>query len=278
MCELLAISSQFPTHTGFSLEKLTRHSHYDEVSKLSNPDGWGVAYYEDKDVNILREPLAANESKLVQFIEQNIPPTQLLILHIRKATFGARAIRNTHPFSRELGGCMHVFAHNGDANAIQENDNFSLGRFQCVGETDSEYAFCSLLNQLVPLWENKQGIIPPLEDRFEVISTFAQKLSELGPANFLYADSDVLFAHADKRTQDDGIIKPPGLTMLTRQCDNEIIQGLTDSGLNFSHAKQQESLPQEVTIIASVPLTDESWHPLKEGELVMLSKGRQVYI
>lgn len=279
MCELLAISSQLPTHAGFSLEKLTSHSQHAKDDKFSNRDGWGVAYYEGRDVTLLREPQPASESKLVQFIEQNIPPTQLLISHIRQATKGDLTLKNTHPFMRELGGCMHVFAHNGDAQSIQGTPNFTINRFQPIGDTDSEYAFCSLLDKLVPLWEKNKGEVPLLKQRFEIVSEFAKNLKNLGPANFLYADSDVLFAHADKRTQDDGEIKPPGLYKLMRQCNSETEHELEMNGLKLSqaHEMKSESL-QQVAILASVPLTDEEWQPIGEGEVLVFSEGKQLII
>ncbi len=279
MCELLAISSQLATHTGFSLKKLASHSYYDNQQKISNPDGWGVAYYEDNDVTLLREPQAASESKLVRFIEKNIQPTKLLISHIRKATDGTLALKNTHPFRRELGGCMHVFAHNGDAKGIQQNPQFKTQRFQPLGDTDSEHAFCHLLDQLAALWKNsKNGQLPALSARHEIVCEFAEKLSKLGPANFLYADSDVLFAHADKRTQEDGIIKPPGLYRLTRRCNRETQQSLVRNGVTLTRTRaktdSKEALQQQVTILASVPLTEEEWLPVQQGEVLIVANGK----
>ncbi len=243
---------------------------------MSNPDGWGVAYYEGSDVTILREPQAANESKLVQFIEKNIPPTQLLISHIRKATKGELALKNTHPFSRELGGCMHVFAHNGHSKHIQKNMMLQSEHFLPIGDTDSEYAFCSLLEKLALPWGNKQGEKPSLDERFKIVSKFAEQLIKLGPANFLYSDSDFLFVHADKRLQNDGFIKPPGLYLLTRECNAEIHHGLRKHGLNMTG--QDTELKQKITIIASVPLTDEEWHPIPQGEVLVFSKGKRILI
>jgi len=277
MCELLAISSQLPTQTGFSLEKLASHSRYEGDGKYSSRDGWGVAYYEGKDITLLREPQAAIDSQLVQFIEQHIPPTQLLISHIRKATQGNRALCNTQPFARELGGCIHVFAHNGDVTGIQNHTDFIADCFHPVGGTDSEHAFCYLMDKLTPLWKNKHQTKPLLRDRFEVVCAFAKQLRQFGPANFLYSDSDVLFAHAHKRRQENGEIKPPGLFMLNRQSNGESQQAFNQHGLSMSQAPTHlQHEQQEVAIVASVPLTDENWHPLEEGEVLVLLKGKQI--
>ena len=37
--------------------------------------------------------------------------------------------------------------------------------------------------------------------------------------------------------------------------------------------KLREATQQEVTLIASVPLTAEAWRPLEEGEIVVLRDG-----
>ena len=42
-----------------------------------------------------------------------------MISHIRKATQGGMNLENTQPFSREFGGCGHVFAHNGDLKGLR---------------------------------------------------------------------------------------------------------------------------------------------------------------
>jgi len=164
----------------------------------------GVAFYDGHDLSLLREPEAASESALVRFIEQHTPPSSLVISHIRKATHGARALRNTQPFTRELAGRMHLFAHNGKLEGIEHARNFLPNRFRPVGDADSEQIFCSLLERLAPLWEAAIDTTPPLEARLEVIAEFAAELRPFGPANFLYADADLLFVHAHRRQQPDG--------------------------------------------------------------------------
>ena len=269
MCELLALSSQIPVHTGFSLKELASHSQHTDA-RFSNHDGWGVAYFEGKDATLLREPQSASDSQLVRFIEKNIPPTQLLISHIRKATQGKRALWNTQPFARELGGCMHVFAHNGDFSAIQGLAEFTPKAFTPIGSTDSEHAFCYLLDKLKPLWD--QQSTPSISQRYDIICKVAEQLRQYGPANFLYADSELLFVHAHKRIQDDGEIKPPGLYLLNRHCDGQNEQDFKKHGLHLHNTTQ------EVSIIASVPLTDEKWQPIKEGKVLVFSEGRRLFI
>jgi glutamine amidotransferase len=262
MCELFAMSSRMPTAVDFSLERLTRRG----GAEGPHRDGWGVAFYTGRDALLLREPGAASESSLVRHIESHGPPSELVISHIRLASFGVPALRNTQPFGRELGGHVHVFAHNGDLPAIVDDAGFALGRFLPIGETDSEYAFCHLLARLTTLWDGAGGAIPTLDARLQVIADFATDLRGLGSANFLYTDSDTLFVHAHRRTLPDSDQVLPGLFVLERSCEEEV-PDLSGSGVRL------ETVQQALTLIASVPLTDESWEVLAPGELLAVRAG-----
>ena len=262
MCELFAMSSRVPATLGFSLERLARHGGADGPHR----DGWGLAFYEGPDCLLLREPRPASESPLMQFMERQGLRTRFGLCHIRLATFGRRSLPNTQPFARELGGRMHVFAHNGDMPALADRPVRRGARFLPVGDSDSEQGFCGLLSSLAPLWDAARGQVPDLAPRLAVIAEYARELRALGPANFIYADSDALFVHADRRTQNDGVLRPPGLYLLQRCCWRSAPE-LAESGVSLS------TIRQDVALVASVPLTDELWEPLGEGDLVALRDG-----
>ncbi len=262
MCELFAMSSRYPTTVGFSLETLARRG--GDIGP--HKDGWGVAYFEGKDVFLLRESSPAAHSGLVKFMETNGPPSNLVLSHIRHATQGETVLRNTQPFKRELGGRAHVFAHNGDLVGVQDACHLESRRFRPIGDTDSEFAFCCLLQRLAALWDPVEDTVPSVESRLEIVAEFAARLRPLGPFNFIYSDSDTLFVHSHRRTQDDGVVRPPGLYLLVRSCNEQAVD-LTQSGVILA------PVAQELVLVASVPLTDESWEPMEEGEVVALTKG-----
>lgn len=263
MCELFALSSRIPTTVSFCLEKLARRGGWEGPHR----DGWGVAFYEGPDVFLLREPRAAAESELVRYIERHGPPSELVVSHIRRATHGERAIRNTQPFMRELGGRVHVFGHNGKLDDIGMRQDLGYRRFRPLGDTDSERAFCALLERLVPLWDEGNGRAPALAARLEAVARFAADLREIGPANFLYADGDALFLHGHRRRQHDDVIAPPGLHIQERILDREMAS-LTASGVTL-----EDERPRMV-LAASVPLTGEPWRALAEGEVMAIRGGR----
>lgn len=267
MCELFAMSIGSPTNVHYSLEEFARHG------GLSGPhrDGWGIAYYLDGDVRLVKEAEPASDSACIRFLQDRPFSSTLVVSHIRRATRGARTHRNCQPFVRELGGSMHVFAHNGNLDWARLTAHLPLGAYRPVGETDSEYAFCALLQRLLALWLATDNI-PALEDRLAIVSSFAATIREFGPANFLYADGDALFVHGHKRMQGETCIRPPGLHVLHRRCAHSEA-ALDAPGLTIESPEDA----QHVAIFASVPLTpDPGWQALDEGELLVVRHGRVV--
>ncbi|WP_255849684.1 class II glutamine amidotransferase [Stutzerimonas kunmingensis] len=259
MCELLAMSSRLPTRLTRSLTALAAHA--GGISR--NRDGWGIAYYQGRDVALFKEASAASDSPLVRLLETQGPSTTLIIAHIRHATQGAISLANTAPFARELTGRMRVFAHNGNLHGLSQAPAFHSEDFQPVGDSDSEQAFCALLARMKAL-ESRTAGLPTLSERLALIGEFAAELRSLGPANFLYGDGDALFAHADRRLNPGtGLVEAPGLYRWQCPLPHALVQ--PDTGVELGE--------QRVTFLASVPLTDEGWSPMAEGEIVALRNG-----
>ncbi len=256
MCELFGFSSLFPTRATFSLRTFAEHGGFTSDSV----DGWGLAFLEGRDARLYKEPAPAADSSWLHFIEERRIPARLMISHIRRATRGAKTHVNAQPFQRELGGRAHVFAHNGDLDGIDMKFSGAARRFRPMGETDSEIAFCILLERMAPLWA-ADGT-PDLEKRRAVVADFASDMRALGPANFLYCDGDALFAHGHRRTRSDGIVAPPGLWRLERRCERD-----RDAPDGANGARQH------IVLFASVPLSGEDWSPLAEGETIVVKDG-----
>ncbi len=263
MCELFCLCSRFPTRTTFSLEAFASHGAPGEIPV----DGWGIAFYDGAEIRLYKEPEPAGDSAWLRFVQDRRLSTRLLLSHIRHAITGDISFANTQPFIRELGGRQHVFAHNGQLNALAGITPSASQRFHPIGNTDSEIAFCLLLERLAPLWIGET--VPPLSDRFEIVVQFAAAMRELGPANFLYADSDALFAHSHRRMQANGTIAPPGLWLLQRNCAVDL-DALPHSGIEIEVGGDG----QKLVLLASVPLSSEGWEPLAEGEVIAVKAGQ----
>jgi glutamine amidotransferase len=260
MCELFGISSRQPTTVQISLAEFARRGGH------TGPhiDGWGVGFLREGDFLLIREPEPSHASAHLRFIHDQQIRSPLVVSHIRKATQGGVCLRNTQPFLRELGGKPQLFAHNGDLGPIRLRSEFPLGQFRPIGESDSEFAFCILLGMMQPLWQTESP--PSVQHRFNMFCAFAQRMAVLGAANFLYSDGDCLFVHAHRRRHDDGEIRAPGLYLLCRSHhEHDALAGID---------VQEDGQPvQMMTLLASTPLSDESWQPIPEHTALVIRHG-----
>ena len=114
-------------------------------------DGWGIAFFEShgeqpgKGVRYFVDKQSAATSPLAQMLRTFPIKSHNVVAHVRKATVGHVMLENSHPFVRELWGRYWVFAHNGD---LKDYAPPLHGSFKPVGDTDSELAFCWLLQEL----------------------------------------------------------------------------------------------------------------------------------
>ena len=254
MCQLLGMNCNVPTDIVFSFTGFaTRGGLTDE-----HKDGWGIAFFEGAGVRLFVDHQSAIASPVADLIKRYPIKSKHVIAHIRKATQGHVALENCHPFVRELWGRYWVFAHNGDLK------NFSPvldGSFTPVGTTDSERAFCYLLQQL-----RKQfgDIAPSLPILRSAIATLTTEIASYGVFNMMLSDGSALFAHCSTR-----------LHYIVRQHPfNQARLSDEDLSVDFSTVTTPND---RVAIIVTEPLTtNEIWHAFKVGELKLFAEGMPV--
>lgn len=267
MCELFAMSSNAAASVKYSLEEFSKHGGL----TAGNKDGWGISYYDEGEARLIKEAAPAASSPWVQFVADQYLRSDCVIAHVRLASRGKPRLENTHPFDRELAGRRHIFAHNGSLDGFQEG--LPLGRelYRPIGDTDSEHAFCALLERLHdPWWHNG---VPSLDERMEIVAGFAADARRLGQVNFLYYDGDTLFVHAHKRRWEEngerGEPRSPGLHL--RKIESHVAGG----GVNVG-GLQVDCPEQDVLLFASVPLGHDDWVPIEAGTLLAVQSGREV--
>ncbi len=140
MCELLGMSANVPTDIVFSFTGLMQRGGRTGPHK----DGWGIAFYEGRGLRLFQDPVASCESEVAKMVQHYLIKSEVVIGHIRHANVGRVTLANTHPFMRELWGQYWCFAHNGQLSDFEPSGSF----YRAVGETDSEAAFCDLLNRI----------------------------------------------------------------------------------------------------------------------------------
>jgi glutamine amidotransferase len=225
----------------------------------ANADGWGLSWYEGKSLTIVKEPLAWRQSGCAGFLsEYQELRSHLYIAHVRHATVGGVPKHaDTHPFSRELNGEAYCFAHNGTVRSATET--LLLDRFHPIGDTDSEHAFCYLLDALAT---RGGGLTSP--DDWRWLTRQIAALNRMGKFNALISDGQRLFAWRDV----NGF---KGLSVHAVKIGGGRVEHLEDPTMDLALASDRES---RGIIVATRPLNAKGWHALQHGELLVINAGR----
>src|SRR3990172_705307 len=190
MCQLFGISSRLPTNVTFSLSVLGERG----GGTGPHGDGWGIAFHEGRDFRLIKEAAPAFDSACLKFIETHDFSSEIVISHIRQASAPkALSYANTHPFVRELYGYAHVFAHNGEIPGLLQDPRFEPSCYFPLGDTDSEKAFCLLMDRLRN--ELTRETILDRSRKLPIIQSWAKEVSAFGIFNFLFSDTQFLYAH-----------------------------------------------------------------------------------
>ena len=252
MCQLLGMNCNVPTDICFSFTGFQARGGATDV----HSDGWGIAFFEQKGVRVFLDPQPSCSSPVAELVRNYPIHSKNVVAHIRKATQGSVGLENTHPFLRELWGRYWIFAHNG--NLLDFHPELD-GSFLPVGKTDSETAFCWLLQQL----RQQFGAQAPQDDDalFAALHTLTLELSGYGEFNYLLSNGDRLFAHASTR-----------LSYIVRQAPfAEAHLSDQDLTVDFSALTAEQD---RVAVIATQPLTDnETWHEMPPGTLWSFREG-----
>ena len=254
MCQLLGMNCATPTDITFSFRGFSQRAGVTS----DHCDGFGIAFFEDKACRLFVDNQSAVESPIAELIRNYPIKSRNVIAHIRKATQGKINLENSHPFSRELWGRQWIFAHNGDLHDF--NPTLS-GRFTPVGNTDSERAFCYLLDQLVLKFGYHE---PKLDQIFDLLADISPKIAEHGTFNFCLSNGQALFSYAITK-----------LHWLVREYPFKPAQLIDlDVEVDFSQVTTPED---RVAVITTEPLTqNETWTAFVPGEMILFQDGRPV--
>ncbi len=254
MCELLGMNANVPTDICFSFSGLIRRG------GLTGPhrDGWGIAFYEGRGYRAFHDPDAGAESQIARLVASYPIKSTNVICHIRKANRGRICLENTHPFARELWGETWSCAHNGQLKAIKK---WPLNYYRPVGTTDSEYAFCWLLDQVRKRFPQRPARHLEL---WRFLEKQIRKLAHLGVCNLLLSDARCLYAFCSTH-----------LSVLTRAAPfGQATLIDADVTVNFSEHTGADDV---VTVVATKPLTDnENWTALKKHEFRVFRGGKSI--
>lgn len=283
-CQLLGMNCATPTDFTFSLKGFCRRGGETDV----HGDGWGLAFYEGSGIRAFHDVEAASSSPLAAFLASQNIQTLNMMAHLRYATVGEVALSNVHPFSREMWGIHWVFAMNGDVPLFKREPNAKLSSlgpndsrlcteesyYHPIGKTDSEAAFCAILNALRARFDH----LPSLPVLKGAIHQLCHEIVLDDPSatimNFLLTcGPNTLWVYSWPGSRPGSDVWN-GLHYTTREFPFSVAN-LKDCEYEVDFAAQGTTADSVVSVVTTKPLTDnEEWHEIQRGELIVFDQGR----
>jgi len=243
MCRMLGVVSAQPRAFALLLEQAP---HNMALLSEKHPDGWGIAVGQPEGSwkthrSVQRALGDPDFHEFAMFARGDI-----IVVHVRQKTQGDIKLENTHPFE----SAPWVFTHNGtvkNTNYLRANIS-EYRRSRILGDTDSECLFAFLLTRIDTVLATNGAEHPDTEAALRAATRELAQVRELGTASFLLSNGRALYAHR---------LGAP-LFLLQRGEASEFV--CTECARNPCIA------------VTTEPLTDEDWLPLRDGDLVRISK------
>jgi predicted glutamine amidotransferase len=250
MCQLLGMNCNTPTDVTFSFTGFAQRGGNTD----HHADGWGISFFEGAGLRHFVDHQSAFNSPVAELIRRYPIKSRNVISHIRKATQGAVALENCHPFVRELWGRYWVFAHNGDLKDFTPRLHAT---FRPVGTTDSEHAFCWIMQELA----KSHAGMPSVEELTLTLRELAPQIARHGTFNFLLSNGQALWAHCS-----------------TQLCHVErkhpfAHAHLADEDLAIDFASKTTPSDRVAVVVTAALTTNEIWTPFRAGELRVFVDG-----
>lgn len=257
MCQLLGMNCNNAAAISFSFTGFVERG----GRTADHVDGWGIAFYEPSGCRVFHDPLPASQSALASFIREYPIKSRTVISHIRKATQGEVSLANCHPFQREWLGQTWFFANNGDLLDFQPS---LKGIYQPVGTTDSERAFCLVMQELRDAFESNP-CRPGWQAIAQALVPINARIAKYGNFNYLLTNGEAMFAHCSSKLY---ALQRQHPFPCARLVDCELSVDL--SALNL--------VDDRMVVIATEPLTlEEDWRSFETGETKVFVDGHEVW-
>jgi glutamine amidotransferase len=255
MCRLYGFRANEPTKVECTLvhaqNALLVQSRRDRAGE-SHIHGWGVAAYEDHDPILDRQAWAAYHGEHFRRAAARIY-AETVLAHVRKATVGPPRIENTHPFAEGHWSFIHNGTVPGFA-AIRDSMLTAMTdrqRGAVRGDTDSEHVFRLLMSE-----RERQ----PAKPLFELVRTTARHILDWCAS-----------ARPGVRAGLNIMITDGGELVGTRWGRTLFVarrEGVHDCEIcGFPHVHHQPNRDYRAIVVASEPITHETWEEAPEGSI-----------
>jgi glutamine amidotransferase len=214
-----------------------------DLQSSANPDGTGLGVFDRSGrPHVYKQALAADHD--LDFVrEARDLESTTFVGHVRKASAGAVALRNTHPFVAD----DRIFAHNGgfgDLGTLEHELGDDLARVE--GDTDSERLLALVTREIARVGDVTAGLVSAVDWVADRLPVYA--------LNVVLATPHELWA----------LRFPATHTLYVLESDAGPLAHASSAGTRL----QADHAPPRV-VVASERLDDDpGWSELGSGELV----------
>lgn len=262
MTELLALSFDSAASPSITLKAVV---HADDP--LDEPFGWGFAWYptEDYSALVLKDPTSLGDNAMSKVLRdwERFQST-VFACYLRGAS--KRTLeQDMQPFYRSYAGRDWVMIHNGQLVG-DLGSALDLGAkpvFEPNGSTDSEHAFCWLLNRI-----HAAGARRLADVGWPELHGWLRRIESLGTANFLLTDGQDLVVHHDSA-------RFVGLHWIRKLPPHEVTELETDELL--LDLGDAYDLSRSVLVFSTSPLSTEPWTPMEPGQMIVARRGVAIW-
>lgn len=231
MCELLGISAKNPIEARRYLSEFYTHS-------VHHPHGWGLMREKNGSVEIIKEPISASKSTIIDDVVNATEPQKIMLAHIRLATVGGMSPDNCHPYTGiDNSGRRWILIHNG---TIYSGNQLAKYLETQKGDTDSERIFMYLIDEINKAITENGGSLSDGQ-RFGVLDRIVTELSPRNKLNLLIYDGELLYVHKNMRE-----------TMFYKNVD-------------------------EGVVISTTPLDSDVWIKIPKTQLLAFRDGEKIF-
>lgn len=231
MCELFGISSAQSCQLNIYLKEFFSHS-------KDHPHGWGMAFMENDQVKIAKEPLQASKSTYLK--EKLSVPFEMKngFAHIRNATIGNVKYKNCHPYTmKDNSGRRWTLIHNGTIFHYGPLNKYI--KIQ-AGSTDSERILLYIVD-LINGCEEKLGRQMNESERFRLLDSVVSDMAKGNKLNLMLYDGDLFYVHT-----------------------------------NYANSLYELDKENQI-LFSTTPLSKEAWRPVTFTTLQAYRQGEQVF-
>ena len=242
----------------------------------THPFGWGFSWYpnDHQAAIVMKDPLARNTNILMDTMSDWSTFRSTMFLGKVRGAAKGYTHHETQPFSRSFAGKDWLFTHKGNLNkdALSELQTSKSRFLEPVGKTDSEIAFCILLNWLFESRSVSDFNIPDQKARKlsdcspETIYGWFKQLDPLGGADMMLTDGISLVCFHGTGSHHQmyyNRTRPHGLCY-----DSE------SATLSFPDPRDTY---RTGLMITTIPFSDGQWTQMQAGQMIICRRGMIIW-